>query len=554
MSDAPVADGAETIAARHVAEERKLPWQTGCSSPADAAAALAFRGKRKAMLEAVVRALLPLRPRLGQALKKSIQEVLAQPALKSTGSGPTLRGVGIEQRPECGRALIAGVDLERGAAALREYPLECVQLCEVARAPGCRLGPGSLSPETALALRLWRSDALGDQNIRAAGQDLLDHGGGDALMRRERAVIAVICVLVAGPEWDVEETTAAAVALFSWLGRVRVNAVAVTAVTERDGDMETAKVALALYPGLASSVNHSCRPNALLRFGKDQELSLLVSSPAGVRPGQEITISYGPLAATLPCTERSPVLLGQYGFECTCRACSSQVSEDFSWRARAEALDARARKEVAQECWKAAAVASSAALAALREGYDDGDIELAREECKLAGLLLRSGDVSRAQGCWASAVAVLQPLVVPEDPDLVEAVGMLEQLPKPAPKSVAKRTSTTATPVSANRGAKHRAAAVSASAPCALFRKASSHKEIGAAITRMCAAMENGKAQAKTKTPPCVLPGGVSSQNTTIGDFTGTVLGIESLGLSAEEKARLAVALQEPLSRDVTQA
>merc|ERR1712039_992692 len=115
----------------------------------------------------------------------------------------------------------------------------------------------------------------------------------------------------------------------------------------------------------------------------------------------------------------------QYGFECTCRACSSADKEDFSWRARADALDARARAEVAKGRWKAAVVASTAALTALREGFNDGDIELAREECKLGGLMLRNGDVAEARTHWEAAVAVLRPLVLPNDPDLDEAEEML---------------------------------------------------------------------------------------------------------------------------------
>jgi len=148
---------------------------------------------------------------------------------------------------------------------------------------------------------------------------------------------------------------------------------------------------------------------------------------------------------------------------------------------------------------------------------------------------------------------VLQALVVPEDPDLVEAMGMLKQLPKPTPKPVAKRSSTAATPASASRALGHRTA-VSTSAPPVLFNTASSHRELGAALTRMCAAMENGKAKVKMKSAPHALPAGFSAQHTLIGDFTGAVLGIESLGLSSEEKARLAAALQEPLSRNVNQA
>ncbi|CAK0908865.1 unnamed protein product, partial [Prorocentrum cordatum] len=71
--------------------------------------------------------------------------------------------------------------------------------------------------------------------------------------------------------------------------------------------------------------------------------------------------------------------------------------------------DQRAREEVARERWSAAAAASGSSLAALQRAYGDwGCVELAREECKLAGLLLRAGDAAAARARWAAAAQTLR--------------------------------------------------------------------------------------------------------------------------------------------------
>merc|ERR1712146_443511 len=121
-------------------------------------------------------------------------------------------------------------------------------------------------------------------------------------------------------------------------------------------------------------------------------MGLLVSMAEGLDVGEELTISYGPIASVLPRAQRRQALSEQYGFACMCSACNNCRSEDYSWRERAEALDVRAQEAASSGNWRAAVVASQAALSYLTKGYAAGDLELAREQCKLAGLLLRAGD------------------------------------------------------------------------------------------------------------------------------------------------------------------
>mmetsp|Transcript_107733 Transcript_107733/g.303511 ORF Transcript_107733/g.303511 Transcript_107733/m.303511 type:complete len:562 (+) Transcript_107733:91-1776(+) len=451
MAPAPTADatfpktgGMDAALVAQLLADGALPW-TGAQALTDVTRALADPAQRAAALGAVVGALLPLRPQLLATLGRPVQEALCATCARSTarkGSSAALHGAVVAPREGRGRALVAAsAPLARGAVVLRDLPQEQVVLADgpkTAKGGACRFGSGSLSPETALALRLWRGvSGCSAAAPRVAIEALLHHGGEDPQRRVERSAVAVACALVAAADQGANEeeqldqvkVTSDAEALFVWLGRVRINAVAVTSVADVDGAMQVVKSALALFPTLASSVNHDCQPNALLRFQGDGAVEVVVCASGGVGPGEEITISYGPTAATMPCADRQAVLSGQYGFTCTCSACKRAATEDFSWRARAEALDARAQAEAARGSWRAAAVASSAALASLREGYADGDVELAREECKLAGILLQAGEVPRARAAWAAAAAALEPVVTPEDPDLVEATEMLRRLP-----------------------------------------------------------------------------------------------------------------------------
>lgn len=73
----------------------------------------------------------------------------------------------------------------------------------------------------------------------------------------------------------------------------------------------------------ASKFNHSCDPSALVVFGdSDNPCQLQVQSTKGsVYSGQEITISYGPLATKHTTRERKAKLKSDYYFDCECDAC-----------------------------------------------------------------------------------------------------------------------------------------------------------------------------------------------------------------------------------------
>eukprot|EP00928_Gymnodinium_smaydae_P042843 TRINITY_DN28822_c0_g1_i2.p1 TRINITY_DN28822_c0_g1~~TRINITY_DN28822_c0_g1_i2.p1 ORF type:complete len:524 (-),score=94.96 TRINITY_DN28822_c0_g1_i2:18-1589(-) len=441
--------GCDRLLVTRLLAEGDLPWSKewpGLAAPAlDAEAAasqLAEQSTRGGVLLTLAEALLPKRPRIVGALSSPVAECLGKAsASDSKVPKPVIKGAKIASCPEHGgRGFFAdGSRLERGSVPLREFPSASVPILDFGG--GARLGPGKLSPETALALTLWWRAR---QRPNALTPELLDHGGGSAGHRLEQAAIAValgLAVLVRDGVAPPEDGDAAGPArkvvklaeeLFRWLGMVRINAVAVTAVTDDNGSLQTSKVALALFPSLASSVNHSCRPNAILRFCDQSAVELVVTEKDGIDSGQEVCISYGPTVASMPREERRATLLAQYGFNCGCGDCISTTAEDYSWKARAKTLDERAEREARQGRWKAAAAASAAALTLLREGFCAGDVELAREECKLASLLLESGDVAGAASAWRSAAADLRLLVAPSDPDLLEAEGMLRSLRPPA--------------------------------------------------------------------------------------------------------------------------
>ncbi|KAJ4290422.1 hypothetical protein N0V90_010638 [Kalmusia sp. IMI 367209] len=67
-------------------------------------------------------------------------------------------------------------------------------------------------------------------------------------------------------------------------------------------------------------INHACRPNAYYRFD-DFTLNFDVFSLKDIRPGEEITFSYGFSAE--PYEARSKALESTWGFTCTCSLCTA---------------------------------------------------------------------------------------------------------------------------------------------------------------------------------------------------------------------------------------
>ncbi|KAI8977051.1 hypothetical protein BDF20DRAFT_913429 [Mycotypha africana] len=99
----------------------------------------------------------------------------------------------------------------------------------------------------------------------------------------------------------------------------------------------------------ASRLNHSCKPNSLASFGSmdEEEMNLYGSdrsSNHGSNPcrltvhsvkgtslsaGEEITISYGPLATRQSRSERLAKLRNDYYFDCQCTACADTQQDPF---------------------------------------------------------------------------------------------------------------------------------------------------------------------------------------------------------------------------------
>ncbi|CAE7468748.1 SMYD4 [Symbiodinium natans] len=425
---------------------------------------------------------------------------------------PQLRGVEVAPLPGQGRSLLATRDLARGSICIQEQPIARVAMH----------GEEALGEETRLALQLWAADRAGLADL---ARDLLDHGGRDPQALRSRAVIAA-CSALCIPSLPASELGEAVEATFAWLGRVRINAVAVTTLAESEsGELKSTKLALALYPNLARSVNHSCAPNAMLRFDKDTSaVEVVISSPTGVRAGEEVTISYGPTGASHRRSERQQKLQSQYGFDCLCAVCTASEQEDFQWKERAKKLDLRAQEAAGRGAWVEAATASAASLALLRQGYAAGDVEVAREECKLAGISLRAGKPDAARDLWSSAAEVLKPLACATDPDLVEAEEMLRRLPKkPEPTRPAEQAEQAPPPPPKTSPATKG------------FTAAGTRSDVAAALHRLKHAIDTAN----------VSKDRVSSDATTVTDsFSGAIFGLESLSLSPAEKARVLSAMQ----------
>merc|ERR1712048_1411733 len=104
------------------------------------------------------------------------------------------------------------------------------------------------------------------------------------------------------------------------------------------------------------------------------------------------------------------------------------------------------------------------------------------------------------------------PLVIAEDPDLVEALEMLTQLPKPtrgrSPNAKVVKASATSSVLAGANGASAKDINIG-------FDKASSHREFKVALTRMCAAMVS---RTTSETQNKLSSNGLSQGTTVLGD------------------------------------
>ena len=114
--------------------------------------------------------------------------------------------------------------------------------------------------------------------------------------------------------------------LLRHLAQLVTNAHAITELQETEGgEVRQVRLASAIYPA-ASLLNHSCVPAITNKFvGPVLEIRTVRS----IESGKEVTNCYGPHHRRHPHQERQEMLQTQYGFRCTCQACTSPDEKQF---------------------------------------------------------------------------------------------------------------------------------------------------------------------------------------------------------------------------------
>ena len=173
--------------------------------------------------------------------------------------------------------------------------------------------------------------------------------------------------------------------------------------------MEQQRVGLGLFP-TAALLNHCCRPTAALRFklcppppapAAPPTVELVTVRP--VRAGEEVSISYGPVAGWMDTPKRRKALEQQYHFCCGCPDCVAAAPPKPKSKAIVTALRRLAAAVEGAEQLTAAAVAG---LAAGRPA--EGAIQpLQQAVADLADPLLLPPGASPAEsaGLWRAAGA-----------------------------------------------------------------------------------------------------------------------------------------------------
>lgn len=123
--------------------------------------------------------------------------------------------------------------------------------------------------------------------------------------------------------------------IISIFSQIRCNTFAIKEEVSRQVDStfvvsrESVHLGQAIYLS-ASRFNHACDPTALVMFGaNDSPCQMMVQNVKGnIGAGQEMTISYGPLAAKQSKEERQKILKEKYLFDCQCSACQDTKEED----------------------------------------------------------------------------------------------------------------------------------------------------------------------------------------------------------------------------------
>ncbi|KAG1678860.1 hypothetical protein FOA52_003528 [Chlamydomonas sp. UWO 241] len=207
----------------------------------------------------------------------------------------------------------------------RVLPEEAVLAVRLAAAnPSDRLGPpagGSQGQRQLLGQLLSHEDDIADSELALSwalyahvatraclllfASTPLSFGVAD-LMRRDAGGLPV--TLPTDPPKALE--------LFRWMCRIAVNGVALRPALSASADE---RFGLGMFPA-AALLNHSCRPNACLRFDGRRAI---VRVTEALPEGAEVTISYGPSEHSMPAWSRQLALHSQYRFSCCCPACTT---------------------------------------------------------------------------------------------------------------------------------------------------------------------------------------------------------------------------------------
>jgi hypothetical protein len=202
-------------------------------------------------------------------------------------------------------------------------------------------------------------------------------------------------------------------------------------------------VALGGGDGLASTFNHSCRPNCTVTW---RGSTMIVSTLRAVDIGEELTLSYGPHVVAHPnIAARRAHLQSCYFFDCRCEACGpdNDAVADDAETSRIAALLAQMEREERElptmPADKALLVHEARAQRVLPALFGGDSLQVARAVAAWAHALARVGDWPRACQTAAAALASLRAFGVAGDPELSEMQALLAH--SPAPKSAATKPS-----------------------------------------------------------------------------------------------------------------
>lgn len=142
-------------------------------------------------------------------------------------------------------------------------------------------------------------------------------------------IISLVCCVYT--EYQ-QQVTLDPMKLLQILSRIPLNVHAISKIISNNesnsniSSLQQEKLGFALFQ-YASSINHSCNPNANIRYKFENPMNWLSSftiqvvSNAFISNSKEICISYGPMKGIHSYTKRQETLQHQYLFNCQCNIC-----------------------------------------------------------------------------------------------------------------------------------------------------------------------------------------------------------------------------------------